>query len=51
MMEKGPTSVRRGRRRGEIRWMPEKARGRRGGEWRVASGELEEEADSSLRSE
>src|SRR5271167_3575476 len=47
MMEKGPVSVRRGRRRGERMWMPEKARGRRGessgdggsGEWLVASGE------------
>jgi hypothetical protein len=27
MMEKGPVSVRRGRRRGEMRWIPEKARG------------------------
>src|SRR5579859_1272216 len=47
MMEKGPDSVRRGRRRGEMTWMPEKARGCNGegsldwgsGEWRVASGE------------
>src|SRR5579859_3979116 len=47
MMEKGPDSVRRGRRRGEMTWMPEKARGcsgegsldRGSGEWRVASGE------------
>src|SRR5579864_2906573 len=47
MMEKGPDSVSRGRRRGEITWMPEKASGRReedvwdggSGEWRVTSGE------------
>src|SRR5580704_3861909 len=30
MMEKMPVSARRGRRRGEIRWMPEKARGCKG---------------------
>src|SRR5579859_364419 len=47
MMEKGPDSVSWGRRRGEMTWMPEKARGCNGegfvdwgsGEWRVASGE------------
>ena len=45
-MEKGPVSVSWGRRRGEITWMPEKARGCNGegsldwgsGEWLVASG-------------
>jgi hypothetical protein len=48
MMEKMPVSVIRGRRRGEIRWMPEKARGRRCcEEFRCNS----EEADSLLRAE
>jgi hypothetical protein len=57
MMEKIPVSVRRGR--GEIRWMPEKARGWSGessgdggsGEGLVTRGEWEEKTDSSLRSE
>ena len=48
-MEKTPSSVSMGKRRGERMWMPEKARG--SGEWLVASGESEEKADSSLRSE
>src|SRR5579859_613983 len=47
MMEKTPVSVSMGRSRGEITWMPEKARGCSGegfldwgsGEWLVASGE------------
>src|SRR5580704_7838259 len=46
MIEKGPDSVRRGRRRGEITWMPEKASGQKGddfadsgsGQWLVTSG-------------
>jgi len=46
-MEKGPSSVSMGSRRGEMMWMPENARGRSGegsldwgsGEWLVASGE------------
>jgi len=58
MMEKMPFSVIMGRRRGEMMWMPEKARGCRGdgsgdwgsGEWRVASSEWAEKADPSLRS-
>src|SRR6266446_4768262 len=56
MMEKTPSSVRRGRRRGERMWMPEKAKGCKGdgssvwgsGEWRVVSDEEEERFLASL---
>lgn len=48
MMEKTPSSVSMGRRRGERMWMPEKARGWKGCE---AVGWDSEKADSSLRSE
>jgi hypothetical protein len=48
MTEKTPSSVIMGKRREEMTWMPEKARGNRSGEWRVifrltgkAAGELE----------
>src|SRR6266404_5351796 len=41
MMEKTPSSVSMGRRRGEMMWMPEKARG--SGEWRVASLKKEQQ--------
>jgi len=57
-MEKGPDSVSWGRRRAEITWMPEKARGCNeegfvgcgSGEWRVASGEWKEGEERFLAS-
>jgi len=51
MMEKTPDSVMRFRRRGEIMWIPEKARGSGPSRKTLGVNESEEKADSSLRSE
>ncbi len=46
-MEKTPSSVSMGRRRGEMMCMPEKARAWGSGEWLVVSGEWEVTSDPS----